>query len=1027
MQCSSCGSTAPRGKRFCADCGAVLRQQCPVCGSESLPGKKFCADCGTSLLTMESAAVPPPPAEPATTFLDPESESAERRQITVLFCDLVDSTALSTRLDPEDLRDVIRAFRTQAEDVIRRHDGFVAKFMGDGLLAYFGYPHAFEDDAEQGVRAGIALVGAIRKIKIPDGQLQARVGIATGLAIVGDLIGSGSAQERGVIGETPNLAARLQSLAAPGTVVISSSTRRLTGDLFTYRDLGAFEMKGFRGLVPAWQVIAESKLESRFEALRPRQCPLVGRDNELKLLLHSWTEARSGRGRVVLISGEPGIGKSRLAAALLEIIQAEPHIRLRYFCSPHASDSALHPVISRIERAAGFSFDDSAEAKRGKLMALLEPSSPTAEEFALLATLLSIADGDPGVASLTPQKRKELTLLALCRQFGQLARRRPILMVWEDIHWIDPTSLDLLDRLIERAAGMPVLVVATFRSDFTPPWQGQAHIAPLALNRLDRSANLALLNSLTDGKQLTSELIDEIMLRTEGVPLFVEELTKAVLENGALSEQTDQAAADGSPILSVPDTLQASLMARLDRIAPAREVAQIGAAIGREFSFELVAAISGRPTSEVEMALDQLETAGLVTRRGVPPEAHYIFKHVLVQDAAHDSLLRRRRRLLHARIARALEQQRPELVQTQPEVLAYHFTEACLWVEAATYWCRAATQALNRSANREAFGHLTRGLKAAGKLPPSPERANIELDLQLGVASASIAIAGYAADSTESAYLAARDIVADMPADTRQFAVLYGLFVVNWNRAQLEAAHAIAGDLLVHAEELGDPVAICVGNRALAVAENAMARFHDALEHATEAINIHEAVHQRASAVQYGHDIGVAAVVHQALAQGFLGDIDQSTQSFQRALTMAHDLGHANTIGYAEMWTAFMQLSLGDMPGAADRAQNLVRFSEEQGMAFWLAIGRCMLGGAVQALGRPEDGLKWLDDGLAALAKGRVQIFRPALLCLRAQALVSLGRSTDAVQTLDMAIKESAESQERWWQQRLADARAALP
>jgi class 3 adenylate cyclase len=562
---------------------------------------------------------------------------AERRQLTVMFCDLVGSTALSARLDPEDYREVIAAYHRTVAKIIADAGGYVSRYMGDGVLVYFGYPQAHEDDAERAVRAGLACVDAVGRLDVKSLKLQARVGIATGLVVVGDVIGEGPAQEQSVVGETPNLAARLQALAQPETVVIATGTRRLLGDLFEYRDLGTIEVKGIAAPVAAWQVLYPSAVASRFEALRGSALtPLIGRDEEIDLLLRRWARAQKGDGQVVLISGEPGIGKSRIAAELEVHLHAEPHIRLRYFCSPYHQDSALYPFIDQLGRASGFVRDDPPAARLEKLEALLARAAPPDEDVAFIADLLSLpAAGLHPLPNLSPQRKKERTLEALLRQLEGLARQHSVLMVFEDAHWVDPTSRELLDLTIERLRNLPVLLIVTFRPEFQPIGTAQQQVTMLALNRLGRRDRSTLVAQIAGGKTLPDEVVDQIVDRTDGVPLFIEELTKSVLESGV-------------PLVGIPTTLHDSLMARLDRLAPVRLVAQIGAAIGRQFSYDLLRAVSPFPEDQLQAALARLVASELVFERGAPPDAFYTFKHALVQDAAHGSLLRSARQQLHA-------------------------------------------------------------------------------------------------------------------------------------------------------------------------------------------------------------------------------------------------------------------------------------------------------------------------------------------------------------------------------------------
>jgi len=631
------------------------------------------------------------------------SADAERRQLTVMFCDLVGSTALAARLDPEDLREVIAAYHRAVADVVRSFEGFVAKYMGDGVLVYFGYPRAHEDDAERAVRAGLSVIGAVGRLDPV--TLQARVGIATGLVIVGDLIGEGSAQEQSVVGETPNLAARLQALAEPDAVVIAAGTRRLVGNLFEYSDLGAVEVKGLAAPVPAWQVLRPSGVASRFEALRGLALTrLVGRDEEIELLLRRWARAKAGDGQVVLISGEPGIGKSRMTAALAERLRAEPHIRLRYFCSPYHQDSTLFPFIDQFGRASGFAPNDPPAAKLEKLEALLARAAPPDEDVAFLADLLSLpASERHPLPNLSPQRKKERTLEALIRQLEGLACQQPVVMVFEDAHWIDPTSRELLDLTVEHVRSLPVLLIVTFRPEFQPPWTGQPQVTMLALNRLDRRDRTALIEQIAGGRALPDEVVAQIVERADGVPLFVEELTKSVLESGLLREEVDRYVLDGAlPPFAIPTSLHDSLMARLDRLASVRRVAQIGAAIGREFPYALLRAASHLAEDELQPALARLVASELVFQRGTPPDAVYSFKHALVQDAAHGSLLRSSRQQLHAQIAEALAAHSPELMDSQPELFAHHYAEAGLVEKSVACWGKAGHSSAARSAMAEA-------------------------------------------------------------------------------------------------------------------------------------------------------------------------------------------------------------------------------------------------------------------------------------------------------------------------------------
>ena len=664
-------------------------------------------------------------------------DTAERRQVTVMFSDLVGSTALSARMDPEDLREVISGYQKCVAETVGRFGGFVAKYMGDGVLIYFGYPQAHEDDAERAVRAGLELVAAVGALKT-HAPLQTRVGIATGLVVVGDLIGSGASQEQAIVGETPNLAARLQGVAEPNSVVIAESTRKLMGNLFELRDLGPQELKGISGAVRAWAALRPSSVESRFDAFHASGVTeLVGREEELELLLRRWSKAKGGEGQVVLLSGEPGIGKSRLTAALLERLIPEPHMRLRYFCSPQHTDSPLYPIISQMERAARFTHTDTEQVKLDKLDAVLALASTSKQDAALFAEMLSLPnDGRYPALELDPQQRRQKTLEALFAQVETFARKNPVLMIFEDAHWTDPTSLEAFGRTVDRIKSLPVLLIVTYRPEFEPPWIGRPYVTALTINRLAERDIATIIDRVAGNKGLPANIRQDIIERTDGIPLFVEEMTKAVLEAEKEGATERAVAAIPSPSVAVPASLHASLMARLDRLGSAKEVAQIGAVIGREFPHALIAAVVRKEEPELRSALDRLIDAGLLFRQGVAPHATYLFKHALVQDAAYGTLLREPRRALHARIAETLESQFAETADNQPELLARHCTEAGLIEKAAGLWGKAGQRSLARAALIEGTEQIKQALYQIATLPATVALRGEEIKLEVAFANA---------------------------------------------------------------------------------------------------------------------------------------------------------------------------------------------------------------------------------------------------------------------------------------------------
>jgi class 3 adenylate cyclase/tetratricopeptide (TPR) repeat protein len=958
----------------------------------------------------------------------PRHDEAERRHLTVMFCDLVGSTALSSRLDPEELRDIIGAYLRRCTEVIVKSGGFVARYMGDGVLAYFGYPQAHEDDAERAVRAGLALIETVAKFDPGAGNaLQVRIGIATGLAVVGDLLGEGAAQERAVVGETPNLAARLQELAEPSTVVICSDTHHLLGKLFEYRALGHACIKGFGNPKPIWQVTDASAVDSRFEALRTMTTPLVGRTKEVELLMRRWRRAKHGEGQVVLISGEPGVGKSRITQELLETLSNEPHTPLRYFCSPHYQDSALYPTITQLERAAGFRREDGPDQRLNKLEAVLSQANDDLNEAVpLIANLLSIPTGDRyPVLSLTPQKRKEKTLQALLAHVEGLATRQSVLMVFEDVQWIDPTSRELLDLTLDQAPALRVLVILTFRPDFAPPWVGRPHVATLPLSRLPATQCAHMITLVTGGKPLPKELADQIVDQTDGVPLFIEELTKSVVESGFLTEAGDHYAVT-KPLaaLQIPTTLQASLLARLDRSVPAREVAQIGAALGRQFSHELISAVAPLPQPQLDDALEQLASAGLMVQHGTPPDAEYTFKHALVQDAAYGTLLLSRRRQLHARIAATLENHFPDIVLAQPALLAQHCTQAGLGEKAVVQWLKAGQQAAARSAMAEAIGQLQRGLDVLTGLPDSVWRQQHELDLQIALRSALAATKGYSAAEVGETLARARALAEQLDRPEYFVRLSLGQWAFHLHRSEHKLALSLAEQVEKFGEARNDATVQLRGRRASGLTRCFLGEFRAARALLEQCHSPGDQAHRTARA-GLSDDPHATMYGYLAVTLAYLGYIDQAQLRLNEALAEARRFKHAQTLAVVLSCATWME-SITCSPEMQRHAEELLAISTEHGFPLHLGWAKSFLGSSLTSLGQAQEGLILITQGLTAVrATGSVANTLRAFIWL-ADAHATLGQPIEGLNCLADAAHIIATTDERYNEAELYRLRGEL-
>ena len=955
-----------------------------------------------------------PPATP---------RALERRQVTVLVCDLASIGELAGRLDPEDLQALIAAYQRCCTPIISRFRGEVGKLSGAELLAYFGYPNAHEHDVECAVRAGLSLVEAVPKLDGGRaGLLQLRVGIATGPVVLGDLLGDGTDQH-GIVGEAAQLAGSLETLAEPNTVVIAASSRQLIGRLFDCDDLGHVALKGFSEPVPVWRVLGTSSVDSRFEALRAATTPLIGRDEELELLLRRWRQAASGEGRVVLLSGEPGIGKSRIAQTVVDRLGGEPYTRLRYFCSPHHQDSALYPSITQLERAAGFRRGDTDEQQLNKLEAVLgQGTNDLSEAVPLLAALMSIPTGDRyRPLDLSPQKRKEKTLYAQLAQVEGLAARQPVLMVWEDVHWSDPTTRESLDMLIDRVPTLRLLLIITFRPEFNPPWVGRPHVTMLHLNRLPQRQCAEMIAHVTHGKTLPKEIADQIIDRTDGVPLFIEELTKAVVESGLVAESGDRYTVTG-PLtpLAIPTSLHASLLARLDRLAPVREVAQIAAALGRQFSHELISAVASMPQRELDDALDQLVTAELIFRRGSPPDAEYTFKHALVQDAAYGILLREPRRKLHARIAETLEGQFPEIAESQPELVARHCTEAALIEKAAGLWGKAGQRSLERSALVEAVAQLTRALDQIATLPATPALRREQIKLQVALINPLIHVKGPAAPETKTAAERARllieqaEALGEPPEDPRLlFSVLYVFCAANCVSFNGDAMRELAAQFLALAEKQTATGPRLVGHTLVGQSLLHTGDIAEGRAHYDQALALYDPAEPR-PVVTVAHDARVSILSHRSIGLWSLGYPEAALADADRALKYAREIGHAATLMFALTIPLFTHIQCGSYAIANLQSDEVVALGDKKDTLFWKAQGMVNQGCVSVLTGKASDAVQTMNAGITAYRSKGASLYTPLWLSYLAKAYAELDQFDGAWRRIGEAMSAVATTKERW-------------
>ncbi len=961
-------------------------------------------------------------AKSAQSTLEPvsltQSSGAERRQITVLFCDLVGSTALSEKLDPEDLRDLMATYQQAAGAVIERYGGHIAQYLGDGLMVYFGWPAANEEDAARAVHASLKIVEAVKAIAAIE-PLRVRIGIATGPVVVGETGAGDAAVPKAAVGETPNLAARLQGLAGPDEIVIAPTTQQLVGGAFDYRDLGEQKLKGVAGPLRAWRVVRISTVEGRFEArTMGRMTPLVGRESEIAVLMERWADAEDGEGQVVLLSGEPGIGKSRVTQELLERLASRPHTRIRYQCAPSYSNSAFYPVIDQLTRAAQFTRDDTPQSRLDKLEAYLKRGTKNLADAApLFASLLSLPLERYTSLDLEAQLQKEKTFRALAEHTVGLARDKPVLMIVEDAHWIDPTTLEVISAIVERLQNAAVLLVITFRPEFEPPWNNYNHVTLHSLNRLSRRQGARMVAKVTGGRTLPAEVLDQIIAKTDGVPLFVEELTKTVLE-------TEHGVAD--PTVAIPATIQDSLMARLDRLVSGKDIAQVGACIGREFSYRVIAKATTADASDLSTALTELIDAELLYQRGHPPEATYSFKHALVQETAYQSLLKSRRQQIHGRIADILQQQFSGTSEAEPELLAHHCAQAGRIDQAIQYWQEAGERAVQRSTNMEAIRHFTTALDILAELPGSPQRSQQELKLQVALAVPLAATTGFASAEMERVYKRARELCEQLGETPQLFPVLYGLWDFYLVRAEYKSAHQEAQQLLALAQDVADPGLQLEAHRATGATLYYLGDFAAAQEHVDAAMALYKPEQRGAHVALYRQDPGVACLSYSAWNLWCLGYPDQAFERMHQAIDLANEPLHPFSLAWALNFAARLHELRREGQAAERQADAVIALATEQEFTYWLAWGTVMRGWALGVQGQAQVGLVEIRKGIAAIRATGTEIARSQDLGLLAAAQQSVGQIENGLATITDAFAFVAQTDERYFEAELHRLRGSL-